>query len=212
MLWREHGKLEKNSQRKQLARTLFLFKFEKQSDREWILENGSWLFDKHILILEELIANQRVSDLEFKEVAFWIRLMNIPLGFRNRSVAEKIGRNLGTFLEYDEEKSGFSWCNSMRMRIKNDISKPIQRGFMLKVDGVKGECWIAIRHERLPDICYRCGRIGHIVKECDEGKNGETFDPKNSNLGIGSNFRVFSDQVKGQDLHQKVKILQMKTR
>lgn len=41
--------------------------------------------------------------MEFKEVTFWIRLLNLPIGFRNKEVAEKIGNNLGTFLEFDGE-------------------------------------------------------------------------------------------------------------
>lgn len=25
---------------------------------------------------------------------------------------------------------------------------------------------IEFKHERLPDFCYACGRIGHVIKEC----------------------------------------------
>lgn len=91
-----------------IGKNIFLFKFEKQTDRDWIMGNGSWLFNKHLLILEELVVNQRISEVEFKEVAFWLRLINLPIGFRNRLATKKIGRNLGTFLEFDEVKNEFN--------------------------------------------------------------------------------------------------------
>lgn len=40
-----------------LGKNLFLFKFESQDNRDWIIKNGPWLFDKYLLILESHSAN-----------------------------------------------------------------------------------------------------------------------------------------------------------
>ncbi|KAB2606302.1 hypothetical protein D8674_006019 [Pyrus ussuriensis x Pyrus communis] len=40
------------------------------------------------------------------------------------------------------------------MRIMVDTTKPLATG-----------CWVT-RYERLPNFCYKCGRIGHVSNEC----------------------------------------------
>lgn len=149
-----------------MGKNVFLFRFEDHLDKEWVFKNGPWLFDKYLIALEEPCVNNRISDMEFKEVAFWMRLINLPIGFRSRSVAEKIGNKIGKFLEMDTEKDEFSWGNSMRVNVQIDISKPLIRGFMLKSNGIKEDCWVTIRYERLLDFCFNCGCIGHMAKEC----------------------------------------------
>lgn len=47
------------------------------------------------------------------------------------------------------------------------------------------ERWIPITYEKLPDFCYSCGRLGHVVKDCDEHLGTE-----NSQLQYGSWLRA----------------------
>lgn len=49
-----------------------------------------------------------------------------------------------------------------------DIKKPLRRGTKLKVGSMAEEKWIPITIEKLPDFCYQCGRLGHVMNECEE--------------------------------------------
>lgn len=123
---------------------VFLFKFESKEDKEWIIGNEPWFFDRNLLVLEALEENQRTVDLEFKKVDFWLRILNLPIGYRNEMVARKIGNNIGEFLEMDKGENRGMWGNNIRIKVKLDISSPLRRGFMLKMDGTEEKYWITI--------------------------------------------------------------------
>lgn len=182
-----------------LSKNIFSFKFENTEDKKWILNNGPWLFDKSLLVLESPTTSYRVTDMEFKKVDLWLRIINLPMGFRNELIARKIGDKLGTFLEWDKDKSNNSWGNSIRVRVKIDISKPLRRGFMFKIKESSEECWISIRYERLPDLCFYCGRIGHTEKECTEMKNGDKAKEREFEFGSWLKFQGFYQQAKKQE-------------
>lgn len=71
----------------------------------------------------------------------------------------------------------------MRIRVRIDVSNPLPRGFMLKAPEIEGDYWITIRYERLPEFCFNCGCIGHVIKEClmIEGNS----EPDWSNMEFG---------------------------
>lgn len=149
-----------------LSKNVFLFNFESKDDRDWIWKNGSWMFDRSLVVLEAPEKNQRVADLNFKRSDFWLRIFNLPIGYRNEIIAKKIGNMIGEFMEMDKNENCGMWGNNIRIKVKLDISRPLKRGLMLKIDETGEQLWITIRYERIPDFCFHCGIIGHVAKEC----------------------------------------------
>lgn len=88
------------------GRNLYAFKFQSQEDRDWVFNNGPCMFDKSLVVLEKPIVNQRITDLGFNKTAFWLRLINLPVGFQNKYMAERIGNQIREFLEVDYERDG----------------------------------------------------------------------------------------------------------
>ncbi|XVE52836.1 hypothetical protein DITRI_Ditri02bG0156200 [Diplodiscus trichospermus] len=81
-----------------LEDNLFLFKFQGGKDKERVMEGAAWSFDKHMLIFHEYKGDWRPEEYIFQKASFWIRVYNLPLGMRSKSIAERIGQRMGNLL------------------------------------------------------------------------------------------------------------------
>ena len=54
----------------------------------------------------------------------------------------------------------------MRVRVTLDINLPLCRGRVITL-AEGGKSWVAFKYERLPNLCYWCGRLDHDDKNCD---------------------------------------------
>ena len=51
-----------------------------------------------------------------------------------------------------------------------DLLKPLKAGFWLKRPSGLGKIWANVRYEKLQNICYHCGIVGHDFKNCIQEK------------------------------------------
>lgn len=54
----------------------------------------------------------------------------------------------------------------MRVRINNDITKPLLGGKMINIGSIN-PVWVQFSYERLLNFCYCCGHLGYGHMECD---------------------------------------------
>ncbi|KAH6787696.1 hypothetical protein C2S52_007248 [Perilla frutescens var. hirtella] len=54
--------------------------------------------------------------------------------------------------------------NYLRFKVSLDITKPFMRGLTLKLDG--NRLWIPLKFEAIPLYCFKCGILGHQMKNC----------------------------------------------
>ena len=54
----------------------------------------------------------------------------------------------------------------IRIKVSIDLSLPLCRGRLISLSDRK-EVWVSFKYERLPNICYWCGRLTHDDRDCD---------------------------------------------
>lgn len=84
----------------------------------------------------------------------------------------------------------------MRVRVLLDISKPLSHGRKISMDdGSNG--WVSFKYERLPNICYQCGRLTHSNKDCDLWLDSEaTLTIQSRQFGAWMRAPLFSPTKK----------------
>ncbi|XP_057246850.1 uncharacterized protein LOC130589567 [Beta vulgaris subsp. vulgaris] len=142
---------------------LFVVQFACRRDKEKVLDGRPWTFDQHLVMLQEVEDHVQPSNIELRRCPFWMRLYNLPMGYRSESYVRRIGGCIGDVLEV--ESDGVQWDRSARVRILLDIKKPLRRVQRISLkDG--STVLVDVKYERLPTFCYACGLIGHIERDC----------------------------------------------
>lgn len=77
-----------------------------------------------------------------------------------------LGNSIGVFEAAKSDENGKMKGETLRVKIKVNVNEPLKRGTTVKIGSVAGKMWIPVTYERLPDFCYYCGRLGHVVQEC----------------------------------------------
>ena len=84
-----------------------------------------------------------------------------------KETGERIGGTIGQVKEVDAPDNGIGWGSALRVRLQLDFTRPIPRGRLISFSSL-GQMWVSFRYERLPWICFHCGLIGHLERDCAE--------------------------------------------
>ncbi|KAL5747522.1 hypothetical protein ACOSP7_024526 [Xanthoceras sorbifolium] len=121
--------------------------------------------------------------MELTHVEFCIQNFNILLMCMNRRVTHMMAEMLGTTVEIPVEPKD-CWGRFLRMKVINDITKPVRRRLRMRLKEFNMTVVALIRYERLPDFCFACGEIGHSLHDCyDEEAKKRALEGKSTDYG-----------------------------
>ncbi|KAL0461291.1 UNVERIFIED_CONTAM: hypothetical protein Slati_0016700 [Sesamum latifolium] len=165
-----------------------LLNFAHTLDRKRVIDGGPWAFEKNLLVLSVVDGDDSPSRMELNWVDFFVHVHELPLNRMTREMAEFIGNQIGQFKDVDLDNGGRPWGASLRIRVGINVTKPLRRILRLRTTlGI--EATISFSYERLPNFCYWCGHLGHIMKYC-ECQYDPGFDDKQDPLPFGPWLRA----------------------
>ena len=142
-----------------------LFVFSEASDVDKVLMGEPRSFDKSLVALKRVQRHTDLKGLIFDSTSFWIQGLDLLLNNMILGVVKDIISMVGTVINCEAEDEEYVGGNFMRVRVNIDITKPLCRGRKLALSN-GDESWVSFKYERLPNVCYWCGRLTHHDKEC----------------------------------------------
>ncbi|KAK1550870.1 hypothetical protein Q3G72_026149 [Acer saccharum] len=135
-------------------------------DRWKVLAGGPWSFDNALIVLEEPAGKGAIRSLKFSTAEFWVQISNIPMLCMTMDIGRFLGGIIGEVREVDAGPSRDCLGKFLRVRVAIEIDKPIRR--FLRVDVLRDgeETIMPIQYERLPNFCFSCGFLGHMIRDC----------------------------------------------
>ena len=145
-----------------------LFIFSEKSDADRVLAGEPWSFDRFLVALKRIGRQTEMKGLVFDSAHFWLQVHDLPISSLKLRVAQDIASVAGEVLNTGAEDEDYEGSQFLRVRVKIDITKPLCRGRKIGLSSGE-EGWVSFKYERLPNVCYWCGRLTHHDRDCSVG-------------------------------------------
>lgn len=79
----------------ELGSGIGLVEFEEKRDKERVMRDSPWNFDKCLILFKDFDGQQQIQSLKIVEASFWVRVYDLPMIARNEYMGRAIGNSLG---------------------------------------------------------------------------------------------------------------------
>ncbi|CAL1413303.1 unnamed protein product [Linum trigynum] len=107
------------------------------------------------------------EDLDLPTVTTWVQIHDLLPQLKHDSTVEAIASYIfPKFHRVDRsslEHKG--WRRFIRVLVEVELEEPVPIGFEY-LEGDKS-FWVSFNYEKVNELCYLCGRIGHQIHKCN---------------------------------------------
>lgn len=158
------------------------FTFQLEKENEQIMDMSPWSVQGHCLNLKQCKENISIGEAQLHRMQMWIQIYGLRLKMHNRENAYNIGNSIGKCISV--EKEGIARrMTFLRLLIEKDVTTPLTHGFCWTSKPGE-EKWTTIKYERLSDVCYGCGMLGHTSLNLCETVAMSEIRPKFPMFGL----------------------------
>ncbi|GAV87862.1 DUF4283 domain-containing protein [Cephalotus follicularis] len=144
---------------------IFIFKYESEAARDWILNNSPWdVWGVH-LALRLWERDLPPISSGFAKIPVWVKLMNIPMEYWTVQGLSRLASVLGTPLHMDPATEGKQLISFARIceEMKADKEFPA----VIKTRRSNGEVVeVKVEYSWRPPVCDRCKVFDHSTRVC----------------------------------------------
>ena len=142
-----------------------LFSFEDKDDVDRIIGSEPWSFDKHLVVMQRCDNDRPIEDIKYDRTTFWVQVHGLLMRYMTIEAMEKNCNAVGKVIKQSDSQV-YDGGNFIRVKVSIDITLPLCQGRLISLNNDK-QLLVMFKYERLPNICYWCGRLTHDDKDCD---------------------------------------------
>uniref|UniRef100_A0A803PR24 CCHC-type domain-containing protein n=1 Tax=Cannabis sativa TaxID=3483 RepID=A0A803PR24_CANSA len=159
-------KLEATWRMKKFEDGVLGFFFESEADCAFVMNKRPWLVNGVLLNLKPFPVEGEVRVCEFELWRFWVEFHGLPTRCLSETNIPVLAKKVGQLVKSDgKSKEETVRRGFLRCWIDVWLSHPILAGFFFK-SGSNPEVWIQFKYEKLPFLCFNCGKLAHSNREC----------------------------------------------
>lgn len=115
--------------------------FDNKHDANRVLNNESWNFDKHLVVLQRYSTYILLQDFSLNETTLWIQVHNIPVSYMNRETTEDICMVARKVIcsSGDPDSGGVGF---IRVRVTVDVACTFCRGKVVTLES-GAKTWVS---------------------------------------------------------------------
>ncbi|GAV90321.1 LOW QUALITY PROTEIN: Exo_endo_phos domain-containing protein/DUF4283 domain-containing protein, partial [Cephalotus follicularis] len=144
---------------------IFIFKYESEAARDWILNNGPWdVWGVH-LALRLWERDLPPISSGFAKIPVWVKLMNIPMEYWTVQGLSRLASVLGSPLHMDPAMEGKQLISFARICVEMKADKEFPA--VIKTRRSNGEVVeVKVEYSWRPPVCDRCKVFDHSTRVC----------------------------------------------
>ncbi|KAM6566998.1 hypothetical protein CsatA_026126 [Cannabis sativa] len=154
--------------KKTTATAMFLvLPFKSNISLERTLGKSPWVLNAGFLILERIqgIPTDWVTTLCLFTISG--RILNLPIKAITKSNMSRLAGMAGEIIDIQEADVNRIAVNGFfKFKVRNSIQSKLFPGYLFPHKGRR--IWLQFQYDRLPYMCFNCGRIGHEMRQCQE--------------------------------------------
>ncbi|XP_050216179.1 uncharacterized protein LOC126667249 [Mercurialis annua] len=148
------------------ASNVFIFTFSRVEDLERAWNGRPWCLSNNLLVLQRWTPDSSLESIDFSCSPFWVHAFGLPASQISKRNAALIGSLFEKMIGMDARDDGEGDLGSiMRVKVLVKVTEAFRRGFFTTEVNRK-EKFVSFLYERFPDICFKCGLVGHYSISC----------------------------------------------
>ena len=98
---------------------------------ERVLAGSPWMVGRYSILLQEYDEKLSLAEIKFDRVELWVRIINLPLGWMNRTRGSRAMDLIGNVIQMDVDVEGKASGAFLGACVAVRIEKPVKRGIFL---------------------------------------------------------------------------------
>ncbi|CAL1374543.1 unnamed protein product [Linum trigynum] len=168
------------------AKNLFIYTFPSVAGRDAVWDSRPWSLSNTLLALLKWDGETKPIEAEFPSITLWIQFHDLPEVLRDEKSIQTVAEFVfPKFHRVDSSRlEAHGWMKFFRVLVEVDLQEPVPIGFEYPLG--KKSVWVSINYERVTDLCYFCGKIGHQMYACQTREECRTKGLSTEPSGIYS--------------------------
>ena len=102
---------------------LIQFKFTLESQLMWVVNNGPWSFDNHLLLLRRWEKGMTAFSVNVLHIPIWVQVWGLPFHLINEEAGR--GSGIGKVVDVDSKAISSDQSCFLRIKVEMPLDKPI---------------------------------------------------------------------------------------